>query len=101
MVDDAKLVTFSQCAAEYIESHKAEWKGEKHVKLWKGSLKRYAEPIIGGLPVAAFDTALVLKVLKPIWQTKPRPAMTSQPFQSPGGGNCSGRALERQPPPAS
>ena len=35
----AKLVTFSQCAAEYIESHKAGWKGEKHVKLWKSSLK--------------------------------------------------------------
>ena len=29
---------FSQCAAEYIAGHKAEWKGEKHVKLWKGTL---------------------------------------------------------------
>ena len=35
-VQDAKAVTFSHCAAEYIESHKAGWKGEKHVKLWKG-----------------------------------------------------------------
>jgi integrase len=75
MVDEAKLVTFAQCTAEYIESHKAEWKGEKHVKLWKGSLKRYAEPIIGGLPVAAVDTALVLKVLKPIWETKTKTAV--------------------------
>jgi hypothetical protein len=32
---------------------------------------------------------------------KPRPAITSQPFQSPGGGNCEGRALARQPPSAS
>ena len=50
-------MTFSQCAAEYIESHKAGWKGDKHVKLWNGSLKRYAEPVIGSLPVAAIDTA--------------------------------------------
>jgi integrase len=75
MVDEAKLVTFSQCAAEYIESHKAGWKGEKHVKLWKGSLKRYAEPIIGNLPVGAVDTALVLRVLKPIWETKTKTAV--------------------------
>ena len=44
-------------------------------KLWKGSLGRYAEPIIGNLPVAAIDTALVLKVLKPIWQTKTKTAV--------------------------
>jgi integrase len=72
---EAKLVTFSQCAAEYIESHKAGWKGEKHTKLWKGTLKKYAEPIIGHLPVAGVDTALVLKVLKPIWEIKTKTAM--------------------------
>ncbi len=54
------------------------WKGEKHVKLWKGTLKRYAEPIIGGLPVAAVDTALVLKVLKPIWEVKTKTAMDTR-----------------------
>jgi integrase len=73
-LDEAKSVTFSQCVAEYIESHKAGWKGEKHEKLWKGSLAKYAEPIIGLLPVAGIDTALVLKVLKPIWETKTRTA---------------------------
>ena len=73
-VQDAKAVTFSQCAAEYIEAHKAGWKGEKHTKLWKGSLKRYAEPVFGPLPVAAVDTALVLRVLKPIWGTKTQSA---------------------------
>jgi integrase len=78
MVDEAKAVTFSQCAAEYIDSHKAGWKGEKHVKLWKGSLKRYAEPIFGSLPVAAVDTQLVLKVLKPIWETKTKTAVDTR-----------------------
>ena len=73
-IQDAKAVTFSQCAAEYIESHKAGWKGEKHVKLWKGSLKKYVEPVFGALPVAAIDTGLVLKALKPIWETKTQSA---------------------------
>ncbi|WP_342728865.1 integrase arm-type DNA-binding domain-containing protein [Bradyrhizobium sp. B097] len=73
-IQEAKAVTFSQCAAEYIEAHKAGWKGEKHTKLWKGSLKRYVEPVFGALPVASVDTALVLKALKPIWGTKTQSA---------------------------
>src|SRR4051812_32275374 len=78
IVGEAKAVTFSQCAAEYIDSHKAGWKGEKHVKLWTGSLKRFAEPIIGSLPVGAIDTQLVLKVLKPIWETKTKTAVDTR-----------------------
>ena len=31
----------------------------------------YAYPVIGALPVQAVDTGLVLKVLEPIWTTKP------------------------------
>ncbi|WP_409188590.1 tyrosine-type recombinase/integrase [Bradyrhizobium sp. RDM4] len=73
-VEDAKAVTFRQCAAEYIESQKAAWKGEKHVKLWANSLKRYVDPVFGGLPVAAVDTALVLKALRPVWETKTQSA---------------------------
>ena len=74
-LQDAKAVTFSQCAAEYIKGHQAGWKGEKHVKLWKGSLAKYAEPLIGALPVASIDTGLVLKVLTAIWQTKTKTAV--------------------------
>jgi integrase len=73
-IDKAKAMTFGLCAAEYIKEHQAEWKGEKHVKLWNGSLGKYVLPLIGGLPVSAIDTALVLKTLKPIWQTKTKTA---------------------------
>jgi integrase len=74
-VGRAKGMTFSQCAAEYIRGHQASWKGQKHVKLWKGSLAKYAEPKIGGLPIASIDTGLVLKVLRPIWETKTKTAV--------------------------
>ena len=50
------------------------------------TLKTYAEPILGSLPVAEIDVPLVLKVLEqpvdaalgrtagPLWETGPRPA---------------------------
>ena len=34
------------------------------------SLRRYAFPILGDLPLAAIDTPAVLRVLQPIWTTK-------------------------------
>jgi integrase len=74
-IDRAKSMTFALCAAEYIKEHQAQWKGEKHVKLWNGSLGKYVLPLIGGLPISAIDTALVLKTLKPIWQTKTKTAV--------------------------
>jgi integrase len=74
-LEAAKAMSFSQCAAEYIKGHQAGWKGQKHVKLWKGSLAKYVEPGIGPLPVASVDTGLVLKVLRPIWETKTKTAV--------------------------
>jgi hypothetical protein len=74
-LDASKAMTFSQCAAEYIKGHQASWKGQKHVKLWKGTLAKYVEPQIGGLPIASIDTGLVLKALRPIWQTKTKTAV--------------------------
>jgi integrase len=37
-------------------------------------LAAYAEPVIGKISVQAVDTGLVLKVLEPIWRTKPETA---------------------------
>ncbi|WP_425904742.1 tyrosine-type recombinase/integrase [Nitrobacter sp. TKz-YC02] len=74
-IEKAKAMTFGHCSTEYIKEHAPEWKGEKHVKLWKGSLNKYVLSELGGLPVAAIDTALVLKVLKPIWATKTKTAV--------------------------
>lgn len=73
-MDAAKAVTFAQCAASYIESHKAGWRNPKHAEQWTNTLADYAEPVIGPLPVQAVDTGLVLKILEPIWSTKPETA---------------------------
>lgn len=66
----AKAVTFSQCAASYVEAHKPRWKSEKHADQWTNTIATYAEPVIGSLAVQEVDTGLVLKVLEPIWSEK-------------------------------
>lgn len=73
-MEAAKANTFSQCAASYIESHKAGWRNMKHAEQWTNTLETYADPVIGPLPVQEVDTGLVLKILEPIWSMKPETA---------------------------
>jgi integrase len=70
LLDAAKAVTFKQCAENYIASHRAGWRNEKHKYQWSATLSTYAYPVIGALPVQGVDTTLTLKVLEPIWTTK-------------------------------
>nr|WP_314547231.1 Arm DNA-binding domain-containing protein [uncultured Massilia sp.] len=69
-LDRAKTVTFDHCAKEYIAAHRGGWRNKKHAAQWERTIATYASPLIGALPVAAIDTALVVKVLQPIWQEK-------------------------------
>jgi integrase len=66
--------TFDDCAAGYIEAHRAGWRNAKHAAQWKSTLDTYASPVLGKLPVQSVDTGLVLKVLEPIWKAKPETA---------------------------
>ena len=65
----AKMMTFDQCAEAYIQAHRAGWKNAKHGDQWTNTLKTYASPVFGHLPVAEIDTGLVVKCLAPIWET--------------------------------
>jgi integrase len=69
-LDEAKAITFKQAAGRYIDLHRAGWKNAKHAAQWQSTLTTYAYPIIGALSVQAVDTALVCKVLEPIWTEK-------------------------------
>jgi hypothetical protein len=55
-LDVAKAMTFKQCAEAYIKAHGAGWSNGKHAAQWEATLRKYAEPIIGALPVQAIDT---------------------------------------------
>ncbi len=69
-VATARGTTFKQCAEKYIAAHEAGWRNEKHRGQWKSTLASYAYPAIGDLPVSSIDTALVVKIIEPIWTQK-------------------------------
>jgi integrase len=66
--------TFTEAAEKVHAEHKAGWKSEKHSAQWITSLREYVFPAFGAKRVDAVDTADVLKVLAPIWMTKPETA---------------------------
>jgi integrase len=73
-LEESKAITFKQCAENFMASHRAGWRNEKHRYQWKATLEQFVYPVIGDLPVQAVDIGLVLKVLEPIWTTKPETA---------------------------
>lgn len=69
-VAESNDVTFQHCAEKYIEAHRAGWKNAKHADQWANTLATYAYPVFDSRPVSTIDTALVMRVLEPIWTTK-------------------------------
>ncbi|MER2634008.1 MAG: Arm DNA-binding domain-containing protein [Rhizobiaceae bacterium] len=68
------IPTFSEAAEKVHAEHAPSWKNAKHAAQWLTTLKTYAYPEIGALPVNAIDTPMLLRVLSPIWLAKPETA---------------------------
>lgn len=66
--------TFEQCATTIHEAHLKTWRNGKHTKQWLQTIKIYANPVIGKRAVNRIETADILKILLPIWTTKPETA---------------------------
>lgn len=69
-----KSLKFKDGAEAYMAAHRAAWKNDKHAGQWPATLKTYAYPILGDLPLQLIDTALVMKVIEPLWSQKPETA---------------------------
>ncbi len=67
-------IRFDECARKYIDAHRPGWRNEKHAAQWQNTIDTYAGKVLGPLPVKDIDTALVLRVLEPIWTKKPETA---------------------------
>jgi integrase len=65
--------TFGAIADALIAAKESEWRNEKHRAQWRASLAEFAAPL-RSRPVDEIDTAAVLAVLTPLWQTKPETA---------------------------
>jgi integrase len=69
-----KIVTFAEEGADYVGTHRAGWRSEKHAQQWEASLETYVYPIIGNMKEDEIGVADVLRVLTPIWTEKPETA---------------------------
>lgn len=65
--------TFGECANELLASMESSWRNEKHRAQWRMTLTVYCKPI-ASTKVSLIGTNEVLKVLTPIWRTKPETA---------------------------
>jgi integrase len=67
---ETRSITFREAAFQCIAAMRPGWDNPKHANQWDSTLRTYAYPVIGALPVAVVDTQAVLKILQPIWSTK-------------------------------
>lgn len=61
---------FSTFAEEWIKTNEAGWTNKKHAHQWRYTLRDFAYPIIGHLPIDMVDEQHVLAILQPLWLTK-------------------------------
>ena len=61
---DAATVTFEAAAQSYFDAQSIKWRNPKHRPQFLSTLKTFANPILGKLPVAEIDTPLVLRVME-------------------------------------
>ena len=66
----SRAPTFKQVAAQVIDFHRPTWRNPRSAAQWESSLRDYAYPLLGNKPVDEITSAHVLRVLKPIWNTK-------------------------------
>jgi integrase len=59
--------TFAEVTDDYFRFHSPSWSNLKHAKQFLSSLRRYAFPTPGKLPVAAIDNTMIIETLRPIW----------------------------------
>ena len=66
--------TVEEAAAEVLAQQRPGWRNAKHARDWPRSLRAYAFPRIGAMPVSEVTTADVLAIPTPIWHDKPETA---------------------------
>src|SRR5262249_26260717 len=70
-----KMRTFQQCAEEYIAGNKSKWTSDKHGREFETTLRKYAFPKLGLLPVHTIETPHILEIIKPLWDRIPTTAL--------------------------
>jgi integrase len=66
----ARGMTFDDVAAVFLAENSRTWRNAQHQRQWERTLKTYASPVFGALPIGVIDKHLVASALKPIWLSK-------------------------------
>lgn len=64
-------MTFREASDACFIALSPAWKNLKHRDQWKNTISEYVLPKIGELPVNDIDSAAIIRVLSPIWLSKP------------------------------
>lgn len=62
-------LSFDDCAAQFIQAKRPEWKNAKHAQQWANTLSQHASPVFGSKAIGVISRADVLRCLEPIWLT--------------------------------
>ena len=68
------MPTFREAARATHEANKPRWRNSKHIASWMQTLERHAIPKLGNISLDRIDRGEVLRVLTPIWTTRPETA---------------------------
>ena len=68
------MPTFREAARAVHAANKPRWRNERHSASWLQTLERHAMPTLGNTPLDRVDRSDVLRVLTPIWTTRPETA---------------------------
>ena len=66
--------TFREAALTVHEANRPRWRSEKQTRNWIQTLERHAMPTLADTPVDRIGREDVLRVLSPIWTTRPETA---------------------------
>ena len=70
----ARTPTFRHAAEQTFEANKPRWRSAKHAANWIASIEKDAFPTLGDLPVDEIGREQVLRILTPIWTSRPERA---------------------------
>ncbi len=68
------MPTFREAALTVHEANKPRWRNPRHASGWIQTLERHAMPVLGNTPLDRIDRGDVLRVLTPIWTSRPETA---------------------------
>ena len=66
--------SFREAARTVHEANKPRWRNGRHIASWMQTLERHAMPTLSDTPLGRIDRGDVLRVLTPIWTTRPETA---------------------------